>query len=150
MCVFPPFVELERLKDHFQLLSALPVTTKSSLLQHFAKVVEDKEAVTSLQSVVSGTETQRQCHNVDLALSTSVMLTFISECLPLSQLDQMYLKKIPALGNVTTTESQKQNIQAILDLLEQSGQVESVLIALHLIVSAMDGEKTALCAAFIT
>ncbi|XP_010740226.3 gasdermin Eb [Larimichthys crocea] len=106
--------ELERLKDHFQLLSALPVTTKSSLLQHFAKVVEDKEAVTSLQSV----------------------------------LDQMYLKKIPALGNVTTTESQKQNIQAILDLLEQSGQVESVLIALHLIVSAMD-EMTDDCLAVL-
>lgn len=73
-----------------------------------------------------------------------------SECLPLSQLDHMCLDKTLALGDVTMTESQKQNIQAILDLLEQSGQVESVqvgqstsvLTALHLISSAMDGEKS--------
>lgn len=70
----------------------------------------------------------------------------------------MCLDKRPDLGSVTTTESQKQNIQAILDLLEQSGQMESaqadqstsVLTALHLIASAIDGEKTVLCAAFIT
>lgn len=74
---------------------------------------------------------------------------FKSGCLPLSQLDQMCLDKTLALGDVTMTESQKQNIQAILDLLEESGQVESVqvgqstsvLTALHLISSAMDGEK---------
>lgn len=61
----------------------------------------------------------------------------------------MCLDKKPALGDATTTECQKQNIQAILDLLEQSGQVESartgqsasVLTALHLITSAMDGER---------
>ncbi|XP_044063397.1 gasdermin Eb [Siniperca chuatsi] len=104
--------ELEQLSDHFQLLSALPVTTRSSLLQQITKVMEDRGAVSSLQNV----------------------------------LDQMCLDKPPALGDVTTTDSQKQNIQAILDLLEQSGQVESaqagqstpVLTALHLIISAMD------------
>ncbi|XP_034409350.1 gasdermin Eb [Cyclopterus lumpus] len=55
-------------------------------------------------------------------------------------LEQMCFDKRPALGDVTTTESQKQNIQAILDLLEQSGQVASkpVLSAFHLITSAMD------------
>lgn len=71
-------------------------------------------------------------------------------CLPLPQLDHMCLDKRLALGDVTMTESQKQNIQAILDLLEKSGQVESiqvgqstsVLTALHLISSAMDGEKS--------
>lgn len=69
----------------------------------------------------------------------------------------MCLDKRPDLSDVTATESQKQTIQAILDLLEQSGQVvssqagesTSVLRALHLITSAMDGEKAMLCAAFI-
>lgn len=85
-------------------------------------------------------------------------VTFRSGRLPLPQLDQMCQDKRPALGDVATTESQKQNIQAILDLLEQSGQVESaqagqstsVLTALHLVVSAVDGEKAVLCEAFIT
>lgn len=114
--------ELEQLSDHFQLLSALPATTRSSLLQHITKVMEDREAISSLQSV----------------------------------LDQMCLGKRPALGDVATTDSQKQNIQAILDLLEQSGQVESaqpgqptpVLTALHLITSAMD-EMTDDCLAVL-
>ncbi|XP_070691602.1 gasdermin Eb [Pempheris klunzingeri] len=102
--------ELERLSDHFQLLSALPATTRSSLLQQITKVMEDRGAVGSLQNV----------------------------------LDQMCLDKRPDLQDVSTTESQKQNIQAILDLLEQSGQVgsaqaaTSVLTALHLLTSAMD------------
>lgn len=66
--------------------------------------------------------------------------------LPLSQLDQMRLDKIPSLSDVTATDSQKQNIQAILDLLEESGQEKSkpLLTALHLIISAMDGERAVL------
>ncbi|XP_074509971.1 gasdermin Eb [Sebastes fasciatus] len=98
--------ELERLSDHFQQLSALPATTRSSLLQQITNVMEDREAISTLQNV----------------------------------LDQMCLDKRPALDDVTATDSQKQNIQAILDLLEQSGQVKStpVLTALHLIISAMD------------
>ncbi|XP_029307874.1 gasdermin Eb [Cottoperca gobio] len=98
--------ELEQLSDHFQLLSALPATTRSSLLEQITKVMKDRGAVSSLQNV----------------------------------LDQMCLDKRPALGDVTATESQKQNIQAILDLLEQSGQAEStpVLTALHLVTSALD------------
>ena len=70
----------------------------------------------------------------------------------------MCLSKTPALGDVTTTGSLKQNIQAILDLLQQSGQVKSaqagrstsLLMALHLITSAMDGEETVFCAVCIT
>nr|XP_020468482.1 non-syndromic hearing impairment protein 5 [Monopterus albus]XP_020468483.1 non-syndromic hearing impairment protein 5 [Monopterus albus] len=104
---------LEQLSDHFQLLSALPVTMRSSLLQQFTKVMQDQVAVSALQNV----------------------------------LDQMCLDKRLALGDVVAAaESQKQNIQAILDLLEQSGQEESpqagqstsVLTALHLISSAVD------------
>lgn len=62
----------------------------------------------------------------------------------MSQLDQMCLDGRPSLDDVTTTESQKQNIQAILELLEQSAQADEstpVVTTLHLIVSAMDGKK---------
>ncbi|XP_049902374.1 gasdermin Eb [Epinephelus moara] len=101
--------ELEQLSDHFQLLSALPATTRSSLLQQITNVMKDRGAVSSLQHV----------------------------------LDQMRLDKIPSLSDVTATDSQKQNIQAILDLLEESGQEKSkpLLTALHLIISAMDEMK---------
>lgn len=156
--VYSLLAELEQLSDHFQHLSALPVTTRSSLLQQITKVMEDRGSISSLQNVVKEVMSQRHFCNVELALGTFVKLAFISGCLSLPQLDQMLLGKRPALGDVTTTHSQKQNIQAILDLLELSGQAESaqadqsteVLIALHLITSALDGEKAVLYAAFIT
>ncbi|AWO96723.1 putative non-syndromic hearing impairment protein 5-like [Scophthalmus maximus] len=102
--------DLEQLDDHFQLLSSLPDTTRSSLFQQFTKVMQDQAAVTALQDA----------------------------------LDQICLENSPDLGDNTTTESQKQNIQEILDLVEQCGQVgsaqtgQSVLTALHLISSALD------------
>lgn len=65
----------------------------------------------------------------------------------LSQLEQMCMDKGSALGDFKTTACQKQNIQAILDLLEQSSQEEpsrstSLLKVLHLLISALDGEKS--------
>lgn len=50
----------------------------------------------------------------------------------------------PVLDEVT--DSQKQDIQAILDLVEESGKTQgnqsaSILTALHLVVSAIDGKK---------
>ncbi|KAK2910321.1 gasdermin Eb [Channa argus] len=114
--------DLEQLNDHFQLLSALPVTIRSSLLQQFTNVLQDEGAISALQNV----------------------------------LEQMCVDKRLALGDVAMTASQKENIQAILDLLEQSGQVESaqagqstsVLTALHLISSAID-EMTNNCVAVL-
>lgn len=47
--------ELELVDKHFQLLAALPVATRSSLLQQITKVMEDQEAISSLESVVCGT-----------------------------------------------------------------------------------------------
>ncbi|TNN78443.1 Non-syndromic hearing impairment protein 5 [Liparis tanakae] len=96
--------ELEQLRDHFQLLSAL--STRSSLLQQLTEVMADRGAVSSLQDV----------------------------------LEQMCFGQKPAVSDATATESQKQNIRAILDLLEQSGQAASkpVLSAFHLVTSAMD------------
>ncbi|XP_008289283.1 gasdermin Eb [Stegastes partitus] len=101
--------ELEKLSDNFQLLSALPESTRSSLLQQITKLMQDRAAISALQSV----------------------------------LDHMCLNKKPNLSDVATTESQRQNIQVILDLLEQCGQEgsaqsTSVLTALHLITSALD------------
>lgn len=56
-------------------------------------------------------------------------------------LEQMCQDVKPSLAEFATTDSQKQNIQAILDLLEPSGQLESdqapVLTALNLTVSAL-------------
>lgn len=61
----------------------------------------------------------------------------------------MCVDKGSASVDFKTTASQKQNFQAILDLLEQSSQEEpteksrstSLHTALHLLISALDGEK---------
>ncbi|KAM4735024.1 gasdermin Eb [Anableps anableps] len=100
--------ELEKLKGHFQLLSALPASTKSSLLQHITELMQDPAAVGALQNA----------------------------------LDWMYLGKKLSLNNAGLMESQQKNIQAIFEVLEQSGAEEStqrpVFTALHLTVSALD------------
>ncbi|KAM9309413.1 gasdermin-E-like [Pholidichthys leucotaenia] len=111
--------ELEKLSVHFQVLSTLPATITSSLLQQIQNLLQDQVAISTLQDV----------------------------------LDHMYLEgKRPNLEDFTMTESHKQEIQVILDLLEQSGQVEStlesqstsVLAALYLMTSALD-ELTSDC-----
>ncbi|KAF7669433.1 hypothetical protein LDENG_00186450 [Lucifuga dentata] len=103
--------ELEQLRDHFELLSALPISTCGSLLQHLATAMKNGEAVSALQGV----------------------------------LDQMCLGEGSTMGD-TKAEPQKNNIQAILKLLDLSGQVPSaqaaqstsVLRALHLVTSTLD------------
>lgn len=60
----------------------------------------------------------------------------------------MCLNKSPSLAELTTTDSQKENIQAILGLLEQSAQEHkdtAALKALHLVAGAIDGEEAVLC-----
>ncbi|XP_071252073.1 gasdermin-E-like [Salvelinus alpinus] len=44
--------ELKKLSDHFQLLSVLPAATRSSLLQLLKTTMEDREAVSVLESVL--------------------------------------------------------------------------------------------------
>ncbi|XP_070293042.1 gasdermin-E-like [Salvelinus sp. IW2-2015] len=101
--------ELEKLSGHFQLLSALPVAKRSSLLQLLKTTMEDREAVSVLESV----------------------------------LDQMCDGETPDLSDLE--ESERETVQAILDLVDQCvGKDEdeirsSLLSAVHLIVSAMDG-----------
>eukprot|EP00063_Salmo_salar_P044464 XP_014019299.1 PREDICTED: non-syndromic hearing impairment protein 5 homolog [Salmo salar] len=102
-------VELEKLSGHFQLLSVLSAATRSSLLQLLKTTMEDREAVSVLESV----------------------------------LDQMCDGETPDLGDLQ--ESERETVQAILDLVDQCvGKDEdefrsSLLSAVHLIVSAMDG-----------
>lgn len=137
--------ELELLDKHFQLLAALPAATRSSLLQHITKVMEDPEAVSSLESVVCRTgriimlKIWRKQHE-SLFLVTVVVSSLL-------QLDQMCLNKSSSLAELATTDSQKENIQAIVGLLEQSAQGDqdtAVLKALHLVAGAMDGEEAVL------
>ncbi|XP_063735473.1 gasdermin Eb isoform X2 [Eleginops maclovinus] len=78
--------ELEEQSELFQVLSTLPATTRSSLLDQIKTVMNDPGAISALQIV----------------------------------LDKVCQDENPALGDITATESQKQNIQAILDLLEQA------------------------------
>lgn len=51
--------ELEKLSGHFQLLSVLSAATRSSLLQLLKTTMVDREAVSVLESVVSGTYRNR-------------------------------------------------------------------------------------------
>lgn len=100
-------LELEPINKHFQLLAALPATSRSALLQHITKVMEDQGAVASLESV----------------------------------LEQMCQNRKPSLAEAATTDAQRENIQAIVGLLEESSQAEeatSALKALHLLAGAMD------------
>ncbi|XP_012718094.2 gasdermin Eb [Fundulus heteroclitus] len=101
-------LELDRLKVHFQLLSALPASSRSSLLQHITELMPDPAAIGALQNALDG----------------------------------MYLGMKPSLNDDGLKESQQQHIQAVFDLLDQSGAEEStrapVLTALHLTVSALD------------
>lgn len=58
----------------------------------------------------------------------------------------MRLDKKSGLSDAGVTECQQQKIQEILDLSElsdeaESSRTESFLTALHLIISALDGEK---------
>ncbi|XP_061771803.1 gasdermin Eb [Nerophis ophidion] len=105
--------EVDRLCGHFQLLSSLPASTKSSLLQHITAVLEDRTALSGLQSA----------------------------------LDQLLLDTSPDMADVPA--AYKDNIQAVLDVLEESAETElstTVLTAFHLVISALD-ELTSDCLA---
>lgn len=67
--------ELEKLSPYFQLLSDLPASTKSSLLQQITKVIVDRAAVTSLENVLhqmclnespAKGEVKAESHNQDI------------------------------------------------------------------------------------
>lgn len=136
-----PVAELDPIKKHFQLLASLPATTRSALLQHVTKVMEDQGAVSSLESVVCGNRASCCCRkhgNIILPLALSP---------PFGQLEQMCQKQKPSLAEATTAAVQNENIQSIVGLLEPWSQAEeaaSPLKALHLLAGAMDGEEVVL------
>nr|XP_020492757.1 gasdermin-E [Labrus bergylta] len=101
--------ELERLRDHFSLLSALPAVTRSSLLQHLLKVMEHKEAVSSLQHVL-----EQKCKDERPALDETTA-------------SESYNQNIQAILDLL---EQPESAQA--------NPSTSVLSALHLITSAID------------
>uniref|UniRef100_A0A3P9MVB4 Gasdermin Eb n=1 Tax=Poecilia reticulata TaxID=8081 RepID=A0A3P9MVB4_POERE len=60
--------ELEKLKDHFQQLSTLPASTRSSLLHHITGLMQEPAAVCALQNVVqSHTDAPGFYRNIDTA-----------------------------------------------------------------------------------
>lgn len=58
-----------------------------------------------------------------------------------SVLEQMCQDKGSALGVETTAEFLKDNVQAIVDLIEKSDEADQVITALHLMASAMEDMK---------
>ncbi|XP_013864222.1 gasdermin Eb [Austrofundulus limnaeus] len=111
--------QLEQLKEHFQVLSALPASTRASLLQQISELLQDPAAIRTLQIV----------------------------------LDRMRQDEEPGWSDAGGTGCQQQKIQEILHLLEllgeaERGRTESLLLALHLIISALD-EMTEGCVAVL-
>uniref|UniRef100_UPI0037E9219C gasdermin Eb n=1 Tax=Semicossyphus pulcher TaxID=241346 RepID=UPI0037E9219C len=104
--------ELEQLGEHFQVLSALPATTRASLLQHITKVMENKEAVSSLQQVL-----EQMCQGKRPVLE-EVTAT------------ESHKKSIQAVLDLLEQCGQTESAQA--------NQSTAVLAALHLITSAID------------
>ncbi|XP_030012894.1 gasdermin Eb [Sphaeramia orbicularis] len=77
--------ELEKLSHYFQLLSDLPASTKSSLLQQITKVIVDRAAITSLENMLhqmclnespAKGEVKAESHNQDIqALLEALVLS---------------------------------------------------------------------------
>lgn len=141
---FSLLVELDVLSKHFNSLSALPINTRSSLLQQLTKVLEERGAVSTLQSVVRGAKRLHMCWWQQQSSSTWVQISAnlnygsFSPC----QLDQVCLDERTSLRHTTASESH--NFPSILELLERSAKADQLapaLTALYLTVSAMDGKK---------
>ncbi|CAL8255469.1 unnamed protein product [Boreogadus saida] len=111
--------ELDKLGSHFQLLSGLKASTRSSLFQYFCSVLKEREAVSLLESV----------------------------------LNQMRHGERPPLDS-GQADYQTQTVQALLEVLVLSGEEKSVetedssctLLALHLVISALDEMSDDCCA----
>ncbi|XP_047216961.1 gasdermin Eb [Girardinichthys multiradiatus] len=100
--------ELERLKHHFQLLSALPASTRSSLLQHVTELMQDPAAISALQNAL------------DRMLGKKPSLDDDDELMESQQ------QNIRAVFNLLEQSGAEESTQT------------SLLTALHLTVSALD------------
>lgn len=85
----------------------------------------------------------RELHLV-VVMSDTAAAFAASAVSSLVQLEQMSLDRKPSLTEAATTDVQKENIQAILALVEQSSEgdeAKSSVKAHHLLAGALDGEE---------
>ncbi|XP_023155220.1 gasdermin Eb isoform X2 [Amphiprion ocellaris] len=101
--------ELEQLSDNFQLLSALPASTRSSLFEQITKLMQDQAALSALQNVLDHMCLGKKPNMSDVTTAESQQQSIQVILDVLEQCDQV-----------------------------GSGQSTSVLAALHLITSALD------------
>ncbi|XP_077454543.1 gasdermin Eb [Stigmatopora argus] len=102
--------ELKDLSDHFQLLSALPASSKASLLKIVTDVTEDRAALGALQSVLNRMLVEKSANIADVSEAHKQSIQPVLEMLKESE-----------CGSVAETECSA-----------------SLLSALHLITSALD------------
>lgn len=103
--------ELEKLRDHFELLAALPVSTGSSLLQHLTAAMKDEEAIGALQDVLD-----------QMCLGEGSTVDDIK-----AESQKMNIQDILKLLDLSSKEESAQAVQPT-----------SVLRALHLVTSTLD------------
>ncbi|XP_069552246.1 gasdermin Eb [Brachyistius frenatus] len=104
--------ELERLSDHFQALSALSASTRSSLLQHITKLMQDPAAFNALQNVLEQKRLGKTPDGGDVTTTAPQQ------------------KNIRAIVDLLELSGQAGSTR--------QGQSTSVLTALHLMTSALD------------
>ncbi|XP_061531762.1 gasdermin Eb [Phycodurus eques] len=102
--------ELENLHAHFQLLSALPACGRSSLLKNITAVMEDRAALSALQSVLDQMLLDKSANMADVSEAHKQCIQPVVDVLEESE-----------CGSAAQTE-----------------RSASVLSALHLITSALD------------
>uniref|UniRef100_A0AAZ3SKF1 Non-syndromic hearing impairment protein 5 n=1 Tax=Oncorhynchus tshawytscha TaxID=74940 RepID=A0AAZ3SKF1_ONCTS len=127
--------ELEKLRGHFQLLSVLSADTRSSLLQLLKTTMEDREAVSVLESVLDQMCTGKtadlgEVKEVSQMQTVQAILNLLehSDSSPTHSL-LSDSSQTPSLSDSSQTHS----------LLSDSSQTPTLLNATHLIISAMDG-----------
>uniref|UniRef100_A0A8C7LWC2 Gasdermin Eb n=1 Tax=Oncorhynchus mykiss TaxID=8022 RepID=A0A8C7LWC2_ONCMY len=148
--------ELEKLSSHFQLLSVLPADTRSSLLQLLKTTMEDREAVSVLESVLDQMCTGKtadlgevkeasQMQTVQAILNllehsdSSPTRSLLSDSSQTPSLLSDSSQTPTLLSDSSQTRSLSDSSQT-RSLLSDSSQTPSLLNATHLIISAMDGE----------
>ncbi|XP_055770752.1 gasdermin-E-like [Salvelinus fontinalis] len=128
--------ELEKLSGHFQVLSVLPAATRSSLLQLLKTTMEDREAVSVLESVLDQMCTGKIA-DLGEVKEASQMQT-VQAILDL--LEHSDSSPTPSLlSDSSPTPSLLSDSSPTPSLLSDSSQTPSLLSATHPIISAMDG-----------
>uniref|UniRef100_A0A1A7X742 Deafness, autosomal dominant 5 n=2 Tax=Iconisemion striatum TaxID=60296 RepID=A0A1A7X742_9TELE len=111
--------QLEDLRDHFQLLSALPPSTRASLLQQISELMEEPEAISVFQTVLDQMCVDKKPGLADVGMTES------------------HCGKIQNVLDLLELSSQV-----------ESSRMKSVFTALHLMISALD-EMTEDCLAVL-